>query len=266
MNAMPPATMFAASKAASAGSAVALHARATPGFDRRVAHAVSELQRAAAEHPGRIVQATSLGVEGMVITDMIARHRIRIAIGTLNTGMLHPQTVELISRIEDRYAVEVEVHAPVHEAVVRFVGRHGSDAMRQSVGLRKRCCDIRKVEPMARMLADRTAWVTGLRREQSTHRSDVHFREFDDAGRTKVVPIADWSWADVWQYVAVHDVPYNPLHDEFFPSIGCAPCTRAVSLGEDSRAGRWWWEDKTLKECGLHGRAPEVAALQTSLR
>ena len=124
--------------------------------------------------------------------------------------------------------------------------------MRESVHLRKACCGLRKLEPLARLLNGRTAWVTGLRREQSGARAEVATTEVDDAGRTKVNALADWSWADVWHYIATHDVPYNALHDQFFPSIGCEPCTRAVSLGEDFRAGRWWWEQEDAKECGLH--------------
>lgn len=241
----------------STSSAVAVHARKTPGFDARVAHAVTVLRQAAAEHPGRIVQASSLGVEGMVITDLIARHRVPIAVATLDTGMLHEETAELIGRIGSHYGLQVEVYRPVQESVVHFVRRNGTDAMYQSVALRKACCQIRKLEPMARLLEGRDAWVTGLRREQSEHRSEVSFRETDADGRAKVIPLADWSEGDVWHYVAQHGVPYNPLHDRFFPSIGCAPCTRAVSLGEDSRAGRWWWEGENLKECGLHDLKPQ---------
>ena len=148
-----------------------------------------------------------------------------------------------------------ERYRPVHEAVISFVGRHGKDAMRQSVELRKACCAMRKVEPLGRMLAGRTAWITGLRREQSSERAEVDFESTDDAGRSKLSPLADWSWADVWHYLDVNDVPYNALHDRFFPSIGCAPCTRAVAVGEDFRAGRWWWE-QGVKECGLHVAAP----------
>jgi phosphoadenosine phosphosulfate reductase len=111
---------------------------------------------------------------------------------------------------------------------------------------------MRKVEPLERLLAGRDAWVTGLRREQSNERGEVAFEVVDDAGRVKLSPLADWSWADVWHYIQMHDVPYNELHDQFYPSIGCAPCTRAVALGEDFRAGRWWWEEQGAKECGLH--------------
>lgn len=234
-------------------SAVALYARATPGFETRVANAVTVLERAAGDHPGRVVQATSLGVEDMILTDLIARHALPIAVGTLETGQLHAETVALIPAITARYpGVQVEVYAPVDEAVVTFVGRHGERAMFESVALRKNCCAIRKLEPLARMLKERDAWVTGMRREQSNDRGHVEFSELDDKGRTKYNPLADWTQADVWHYIDINGVPYNPLHNQFFPSIGCAPCTRAVAVGEDFRAGRWWWETEGAKECGLH--------------
>ena len=233
-------------------TAIALYARETAGFDARVTNTLALLRRAATEHPMRIVQATSLGAEDMVITDMIARHALAVAIGTLETGMLHAETVGLILQIESRYAVGVEVFEPVQESVVHFVRKNGERAMYDSIELRKGCCAIRKLEPLSRMLESRSAWVTGMRREQSANRGTVEFTEQDDKGRTKFNPLADWSWADVWQYIALNDVPYNPLHDQFYPSIGCAPCTRAVAVGEDFRAGRWWWEDEAAKECGLH--------------
>ena len=233
-------------------NATELYARETPGFEARVASALALLQRAAAEHPGRVVQATSLGAEDMVITDLIARHRVPIALGTLETGKLHAETVALIGTIEARYAIPVEVYRPVEESVVTFVRDHGERAMYDSIALRKACCAMRKLEPLSRMLANRDAWVTGMRREQSNDRGAVAFTELDDKGRTKFNPLADWSWADVWHYIAANDVPYNPLHDQFYPSIGCAPCTRAIAVGEDFRAGRWWWEDEKAKECGLH--------------
>lgn len=239
--------------------AIELHARKTRGHDARVAHAVALLREAAEDHGGRIVQATSLGVEGMVLTDMIARHRLPIAVATLDTGRLHAETLALIGRIEQRYGLKVDVFRPRQEQVVQFVRRHGENAMFESVDLRKGCCEIRKLEPMKRLLADRSAWVTGLRREQSETRAGVPFFEIDGEGREKFYPLADWSEADVWQYVKAHEVPYNELHDRFFPSIGCEPCTRAIALGEDHRAGRWWWEQEGGKECGLHPLRPPHA-------
>ena len=233
-------------------SAIALYARATAGFDERVAHAVAVLQSAAAEHAGRIVQATSLGAEDMVLTDLIARLQLPIAIGTLQTGKLHAETTALIPAIEARYGLKVEVYRPREEAVVQFVRKNGEDAMYQSIDLRKGCCQVRKLEPLSRMLHGREAWVTGLRREQSANRGSVPLREVEANGRVKFNPLADWTWNDIWHYIATHDVPYNALHDQFMPSIGCAPCTRAIAVGEEFRAGRWWWEDEKAKECGLH--------------
>lgn len=239
-------------------TATALYARKTAGFDERVANARRLLARAAEAHPGAVVQASSLGAEDQVLTDLIARDRLPIAVATLDTGKLHGETLALIDTIRDRYGIRVERYRPVHDAVIAFVGRHGEDSMRQSVELRKACCALRKVEPLGRMLAGRTAWVTGLRREQSSERAEVEFEARDGAGRAKLSPLADWSWADVWHYIAEHGVPFNPLHDQFFPSIGCAPCTRAVAVGEDFRAGRWWWE-QGVKECGVHVTAPARA-------
>jgi phosphoadenosine phosphosulfate reductase len=233
-------------------TAIELYARPSADFAARHAHAVGVLQSAASEHRDRIVQATSLGAEDMVLTDMIARHTFGIAIGTLQTGALHAETLALIPRIEEHYGLRVEVYEPEHEAVVHFVGRHGDKAMYESIDLRKRCCAIRKLEPLSRMLNGREAWITGLRREQSNNRADVPFRDLDDQRRIKLNPLADWSWNDIWHYIATNNVPYNPLHDQFYPSIGCAPCTRAIAVGEDFRAGRWWWEDEKAKECGLH--------------
>ncbi len=245
-------------------SAIGLHARATPGHDARVSHAAAVLQAASAEHPGRIVLTTSLGAEDMVLTDLIARHGLPIVLATLDTGKLHEQTLALIPRIRARYGLEVERWQPPADQVLHFVARHGEWAMRQSLALRKSCCALRKLEPLSRALAGRTAWVTGLRREQSGARTEVPLRDSDDAGRAKFNPLADWSWQDVWHYIATHDVPYNALHDAFFPSIGCEPCTRAVAVGEDFRAGRWWWEAEDAKECGLHVAAspqhPEMPA------
>ena len=242
-------------------NAVRLYARASAGYDNRVVHAIAVLRSGAVQHAGRIVQATSLGAEDMVITDLIARHQLGISVATLETGQLHAETLALIPRIEQRYGVRVAKFSPVHETIVHFVGKNGDRAMRQSVELRKACCRIRKLEPLARLLAGSSAWVTGLRREQSNTRGGVPFHEIDDDGRIKFNPLADWSWADVWHYIEAHQVPYNPLHDQFMPSIGCAPCTRAIAVGEPFRSGRWWWEDDNAKECGLHVKDAAVSTL-----
>jgi phosphoadenosine phosphosulfate reductase len=233
-------------------NAIELHARATPGFDERVAATLAVLRKASRVHAGRIVQATSLGAEDMVLTDLTARHALPITLATLDTGMLHDETLALIPRIEERYGLPVQVFRAEQTAVVQFVAKNGERAMFDSIALRKACCGLRKLEPLSRMLEGMGAWVTGLRREQSMQRADVPQYEVEETGRVKFNPLAEWSWADVWQYIKAHDVPYNALHDQFYPSIGCAPCTRAIALGEDFRAGRWWWEQEGAKECGLH--------------
>ena len=233
-------------------SAIALYGRKTAGFDERLAATVQILKDAAAAHPGTIIQSTSLGAEDMVVTDLIAKLGLPITLATLETGALHPETVALIPRITERYGLAVEVYRPVEESVIQFVRTNGEQAMYESLALRKACCGIRKMEPLGRMLTGRTAWVTGLRRDQSTARGEAQAVETDDAGRAKISPLVDWSWNDVWHYIATNEVPYNPLHDQFMPSIGCAPCTRAIAVGQEFRAGRWWWEDESAKECGLH--------------
>ena len=243
--------------ASSAGSAIGLYAKWTSALDAKIAAALQRLRDASIEHGDGLVQSSSLGVEDMVITDLISRTGLPIAISTLDTGKLHPETLGLLPQIKDRYGFDVEVFKPVADAVIQFVSREGEDAMYQSIELRKACCGVRKMEPLGRMLKGRSAWITGLRREQSGARGDVAFDEDDggpNGGRRKISPIADWTWAEVWAYVEKYAVPYNPLHDQFMPSIGCAPCTRAIAVGEDFRAGRWWWEDST-KECGLHAKS-----------
>jgi phosphoadenosine phosphosulfate reductase len=237
-------------------SAIALYARALPDHTERVEATVERLREAAVRHPGRIVLASSLGAEDMVLTDLIARHRLPIAIATLDTGRLHAPTLELLPRIRARYGLEVEVHRPQAQAVIEFVRREGDDAMFRSVALRHACCELRKMQPLQALLGGRSAWVTGLRREQSPARAEVPWSELEPgSGREKFNPLADWRWADVWQHIASHDVPYNPLHDAFMPSIGCEPCTRAIAVGEPFRSGRWWWEQGGPRECGLHVNA-----------
>ena len=234
--------------------AIELHARASQDFDAKLTETQTLLIRAAADF-SPLTQASSLGAEDVVVTHLIHSLELDIPLFVLDTGMLHPQTIALLERTKATSRVPVNVYRPVNESVVRFVQRDGSDAMFRSVELRKACCHIRKVEPLERALAGQRAWVTGLRREQSNLRAEVPLMvsgELENTGRVKFNPLANWTWGDVWHYIAVNRVDYNPLHDEFFPSIGCAPCTRAISLGEDFRAGRWWWEDETAKECGLH--------------
>jgi phosphoadenosine phosphosulfate reductase len=199
----------AAAPSAAKSGAIALYARWSPELD-------------VMQHDVGLLQSSSLGVEDMVVTDLIHRAGLRIDVATLDTGKLHPETLALLPRIRSRYGLEVQVFQPVAGAVIAFVQREGEDAMRRSIALRKACCGLRKLEPLGRMLAGRSAWITGLRREQSGARAEVAF-DADDAtpdnpGRRKLNPLADWSWADVWHYIVERfDVPYNPLHDQFMP-------------------------------------------------
>lgn len=245
--------------AAPVAGAIGLYAHWTPALDAKIAAALQRIIDAHIEHGDGLIQSSSLGVEDMVVTDLIHRSALPVAIATLDTGKLHPETLALIPRIAERYGLAVEAFAPRQQQVIEFVQREGEDVMFKSLEGRKACCALRKLEPLSRMLAGRSAWITGLRREQSGARADVAFEEDDGQGRRKLSPIADWTWAEVWAYVQKFEVPYNPLHDQFMPSIGCAPCTRAIAVGEDFRAGRWWWED-SAKECGLHtkGRNFEI--------
>ena len=209
--------------------------------------------RAIAEEFTPAVLAHSLQAEDMVLTDAIARAGLPIELFVLDTGRLHADSLSLIEKIRGHYGVEVRVYAPDASAVSEYVRRHGRDAFYGSVELRKRCCEIRKVEPLARALAGKRAWITGQRRAQAASRAKLAEREFDATHRLeKFNPLAAWTEADVWDYIRAQRVPYNRLYDQGYSSIGCAPCTRPVMPGEDLRAGRWWWEETGQKECGLH--------------
>ncbi|MEO5670739.1 MAG: phosphoadenylyl-sulfate reductase [Ramlibacter sp.] len=235
-------------------SAVDLNARASKDFEAKLAETKALLRRAASEFTP-VTQASSLGAEDVVITHLINSLALDIPVFVLETGMLHKETLDLLERTKANSRAPVDVYQPSHEAVVQFVKREGKEPMYKSVELRKACCHIRKVEPLERALAGKRAWITGLRREQSNARAEVPLIDTSDqaqTGRAKLNPLANWTWGDVWHYIQLHKVDYNPLHDQFYPSIGCQPCTRAISLGEDFRAGRWWWEDEAAKECGLH--------------
>lgn len=234
--------------------AVDLHARASATYADKLAATRELLQRAPRDF-APLKQASSLGAEDVVITHLINALGLAIPVFVLETGALHSETLLLLERTQATSKAPVEVYRPVQEAVVQFVGREGKDAMYRSIALRKACCGIRKLEPLERALTGQRAWITGLRREQSAARAEVLLVDRTDeatGGRIKLNPLADWTWGDVWHYIQANGVDYNPLHDQFFPSVGCAPCTRAISLGEDFRAGRWWWEDEAAKECGLH--------------
>ena len=212
--------------------------------------------RAAARDYAPVVFANSLGAEDMVLTDLIwgsLDGEIDIGIFSLDTGRLPAETCALIASAERHYGRRLTVHFPKRGSVEAFVANHGIDGFYDSVEARKACCTARKVEPLRRALAGKKAWVTGLRAAQSPTRESLKPVSFDSTfNLVKLNPLADWSEDEVWAYLQVHRVPYNALHDLNFPSIGCAPCTRAVKPGEDVRAGRWWWESPATKECGLH--------------
>jgi phosphoadenosine phosphosulfate reductase len=205
-------------------------------------------------HP-RLALSCSFGApEGMVLLDMMHRIESSSRVFVLDTGRMHQETYDLIDRVRDRYDKKVEVVLPDTEAVQSMVREHGMNLFYESLQNRQLCCRLRKVEPSARFLADLDAYVTGLRRAQNPTRSEIRKVEVDRAngGILKVNPLADWSHDDAWQYVRTHQIPVNRLHKEGYPSVGCAPCTRAIQAGEDPRAGRWWWENPETKECGLH--------------
>jgi phosphoadenosine phosphosulfate reductase len=233
-------------------SALAFEAAAMNDISALVSDTRATLARIAADFSPAVF-ASSLAAEDMVLTDMILRAGLPIKIFSLETGRLHPETLDVLAQVKAVYGYSIELYKPVDELVNTYVAANGVNAFYNSVEMRRECCRIRKVEPLGRALAGNKAWVTGQRRAQSTTRAQLDVQEDDAAhGMTKFNPLADWSEDDVWNYIRANDVPYNALHDQGFPSIGCAPCTRAVQPGEDIRAGRWWWENPDSKECGLH--------------
>mgnify|MGYP003624322138 CR=1 FL=1 len=200
--------------------------------------------------------ASSYGAEDMVLMDLICKFSPEIEIFTLDTGRLPKETYEVMQQAKARYDREVKVYFPDASDVEDFITHQGPNAFYDSVELRKQCCGIRKVKPLQRALAGKRAWLTGMRRSQAVTRSELPVSERDeDHGLQKFSPLTDWSNGDVWAYLRAFEVPYNALHDQGYASIGCAPCTRAISAGEDIRAGRWWWENPESKECGLHVKA-----------
>jgi len=200
--------------------------------------------------------ANSLGAEDMVLTDLIVKSGLPIEIFSLDTGRLPAETYDLMAAVDGHYGLKLKVYFPQAEEVESYVRHHGINAFYDSVTLRKACCYARKVEPLRRALAGKRAWITGLRARQAATRDGLPLRAYDEGnGLEKFNPLAEWSEKEVWAYIKQNGVPYNALHDQFYPSIGCAPCTRAISPGEDIRAGRWWWENVDTKECGLHVKA-----------
>jgi len=222
------------------------------GFEERLAATRATLDLIARGFSPAVF-ASSLAAEDMVLTDLILRAKLPIAIFSLETGRLHEETLAVLDKVREVYGYEITLFRPQTEAVDAYVAQNGLNAFYNSIEMRRECCRIRKVEPLGRALAGNKAWITGQRRAQSSTRSDLAVQEHDAAhGLVKFNPLADWSEEDVWHYIRTNNVPYNALHDQGFPSIGCAPCTRAIEPGEDVRAGRWWWENPESKECGLH--------------
>ena len=226
---------------------------------RKAAEVHALLDNAATEFgAGNITFANSFGAEDMVLTDIILNYQaenaaLNVEIFSLDTGRLPTETYDLMAEVEKHYNTKLKVYFPKADAVETYVNSNGINAFYESIDLRKACCFMRKVEPLQRALQGKKAWVTGMRAEQSATRVNLPLREFDSGNKLeKFNPLSDWTEKEVWAYIRLHAVPYNKLHDQFYPSIGCAPCTRAVAMGEDVRAGRWWWEDPTNKECGLH--------------
>lgn len=223
-----------------------------PGLVPRIAELRRTLARIAIEHSPATL-ASSLSAEDMVLSDAILRNGFDIEIFTLDTGRLHGDTVALLEAIRKRYDYQLRVYRPDPVAVEEYVARFGRDAFYEGIEMRQRCCAIRKVEPLRRALRGKGAWITGQRREQSPTRSGLGVEEYDRTHRTvKFNPLADWSEQEVWGYIRSNAVPYNALYDQGYRSIGCAPCSRPVTPLEELRAGRWWWEPRESRECGLH--------------
>lgn len=200
-----------------------------------------------------VALATSFSGEDMLLTDLVVKHAPGINIITLDTGRLPAETYTLMQKVRDRYGDVIDIHVPDTQSLQDFSRANGVNAFYNSVELRKSCCGVRKIEPLRRALDGKKAWITGLRREQSVTRADVAVKEDDQMfGIVKFNPILEWNEQEVWAYIRRFEVPYNELHDKGYPSIGCAPCTRAITENEDVRAGRWWWENPETKECGLH--------------
>ncbi|HET9745671.1 MAG TPA: phosphoadenylyl-sulfate reductase [Chitinophagaceae bacterium] len=212
-----------------------------------------QLNILASRFPNDIVFSTSFGLEDQAITYLIASNKLPVKVFTLDTGRIFPETYTTWSRTVEKYGLTIAAYYPDAMALQGFVSEKGPNSFYESVENRKQCCHIRKVEPLQRALKGNKIWITGIRAEQSNNRLDMPMLEWDEINQIiKFHPLLNWTWGQVKQFVSRNDVPYNPLHDKGFVSIGCAPCTRAIKPGEDFRAGRWWWEDNSKKECGLH--------------
>ena len=236
-------------------------AKTRPAPDAALSAAVAEksalvmarLNTVIDRHPN-VVFANSLGAEDMVLVDMICKDNLPIDIFTLDTGRLNEKTYALLAQVQTHYPnCSFQIMTPDYSLLEPWVREHGINGFYDSVENRKACCQIRKLEPLARALKGKDAWITGLRAAQSVTRQNMDWEDFDTLNNLpKFNPLIEWSEKEIWAYIDLNNVPYNALHDRFYPSIGCAPCTRAITPGEDVRAGRWWWENPETKECGLH--------------
>ena len=202
---------------------------------------------------GNIALASSMGAEDQVLTDMILKHNSNALIFTIDTGRLHQETYDVIDRTRKKYGVKIQVLFPETSDIERMVNKHGENLFYKSVDLRRECCNVRKVMPLKRRLSALKAWICGVRRSQSITRNNIMCVEWDYKFKLfKINPIFNWKEEEVREYIRKNNIPCNALHGQGYPSIGCAPCTRAVKPGEDIRSGRWWWESPEYKECGLH--------------
>jgi len=218
-------------------------------------NAAEILQTLSLLHNERVVFSTSLGYEDQVITHLIFSESLTIDVFTLDTGRIFPETYSVLNSTLERYKKEIKVYYPNTEKVEDLVTKKGPFSFYESIENRKECCYIRKVEPLNRALKGYTIWITGIRGEQSGNRENMPLAEWDEANKIiKVHPLLHWTFDEVKSFISKQNIPYNPLHDKGFVSIGCQPCTRAIKEGEDFRAGRWWWEDNSKKECGLHSK------------
>jgi phosphoadenosine phosphosulfate reductase len=219
------------------------------------AAAVRELLASGVQQFGKVVYANSLGAEAMVLTDIIWTHVPQIDIFSIDTGRLHEETYDLLEKLERRYKKRLRIVYPETQRIEKLISVQGVNGFYHSIEARQSCCATRKIEPFKRAISGYSAWVTGVRREQSAARALGQPIEWDASyNLQKISPLLDWSEEQVWQNIRARQIPYNSLHDKQFPSIGCAPCTRAILPGEDQRAGRWWWEQPESRECGLHPR------------
>ena len=228
------------------------HQALTSALETRVQQSRVLLVQAVENH-APVTLASSMSAEDMVLIDLVAGDRLPVEIFVLGTGRLHRETLSLIRETRERYSLPIKIYRPNAGALKAYIRDHGRDGFYDSVEARKACCGIRKVEPLGRALAGHGAWITGLRRDQSVTRAGLAERQWDEInGLWKFNPLAAWSSDEIWAYIKGKQVPYNPLYDQGFASIGCAPCSRAIAPGEDERAGRWWWESPESRECGLH--------------